>query len=94
MNPILSENTLQDLQDNLLADIEAMRKNMRASEAYELIVFDAGQELARHRLTQSNFTLTQAMRDDFSGQTWRVQVAQINTSGLPGAPCHLEISAL
>ena len=31
MNPILSENTLQDLQDNLLADIEAMRKNMRAS---------------------------------------------------------------
>jgi hypothetical protein len=65
-----------------------------ASEAYELIVFDAGQELGRHRLTQSNFTLTQAMRDDFSGQTWRVQVAQINTSGLPGAPCHLEISAL
>ena len=44
MNLILSEKTLQDLQDNLLADIEAMRKNMRArvpsdiedvSEAFE-----------------------------------------------------------
>lgn len=44
MTPNRSEKTLQNLQDNLLADIEAMRKNMQArvpsdiedvSEAYE-----------------------------------------------------------
>ncbi|MBT7642085.1 MAG: hypothetical protein HN715_03710 [Rhodobiaceae bacterium] len=44
MTPNRSEKTLQNLQDNLLADIEAMRKNIQArvpsdiedvSEAYE-----------------------------------------------------------
>tara|TARA_B110000971_G_scaffold221224_1_gene267474 strand:+ start:882 stop:1172 length:291 start_codon:yes stop_codon:yes gene_type:complete len=65
-----------------------------ALEAYELIVFAGSKELARHRLVAPSFTLTEAMRDGISGQTWRLQVAQINTSGLPGSPSYPDVSAL
>jgi hypothetical protein len=76
-------------------DFEAAKVALgEALEAYELSVFAGAKELSRHALTAPTFTLTQAMRDDFSGQSWRFRVAQINTSGSAGAPSYLDVSAI
>ncbi len=78
-------------------DFEALEIPLgETSEAYQLIIRADTTEVARHRLTESHFSLTAQARRDYlaaepDAQRWHIEVAQFNSIGMAGVATHLDL---